>query len=354
LQSFTDAGKDALEHFEEFGAMVLRGLLDPDTAFRPVFDEYSALLDRLAAEWLSDGTLTEYNAQQPFEDRLLNVQRGTHGAYQGHFDITLNPYLTDPPAFRPDSPMHTGPAVFGFLRNPCLLDAVEAVVGPEIYCAPVQHVRIKAPEQFLPGWERTPLTGASFWHQDLAVVNEDADRTNMVSVFVAVSDVTEQNGCLLVIPGSHRRGLVHHCRTRTANGIPDRLLGAVEPQPVPMQAGDVLFLHRMTFHSSLPNRSSTLRWSFDLRYCPVGQPTGRAFFPGFVARSKADPASVLVSHRAWADSWEHARARLGSIPMPRYTRWNPENSGECTECSSHASIEGEGIFLTGPNRVGRS
>src|SRR3954470_379506 len=159
MQGFTDRLRDARRRFDEEGYVVLEGVLDPRTDLQPVVDEYSALLNRLADGWTRDGTLTGYDAGQPFRERLLHVQRETHGAYQGHFDITLNPYLTDPPAFRADSPMHAGPAVFGLLRNPSLLDAVEAFVGPEIYSVPVQHVRVKPPEDFLPEKERTPLTG---------------------------------------------------------------------------------------------------------------------------------------------------------------------------------------------------
>ena len=336
MQSFSGRLEEARRRFDEAGYVVLEGVLDPETDLQPVIDEYSALLDRLAGDWVRDGTLSGYDPRQPFQDRLLHVQRETHGMYQGHFDITLNPFLNDPPAFRDDSPMHTGPAVFGLLRNPRLLDAMEAFVGPEIYSAPIQHVRVKPPEDILPEKERTALTGQSFWHQDLAVINEEADGTDIVGAFVAISEVTEENGCVLVIPGSHRKGLVHHCRTPTANGIPDRFVEG-EHVPVPLKPGDVLVLHRMTFHASLPNRSNGLRWSADLRYCPAGQPTGRAFFPGFVARSKADPQAELSSHQAWEDSWREARARLAATAMPAYTRWNPGNAPQCPECSAEAA-----------------
>ena len=56
----------------------------------------------------------------------------------------------------------------------------------------------------------------------------------------------------------------------------ERVQGAVgAPVPVPMRPGSVLLLHRLTEHSSLSNLSDGIRWSFDLRYQPVGQPTGR-------------------------------------------------------------------------------
>lgn len=62
---------------------------------------------------------------------------------------------------------------------------------------------------------------------------------------------------------------------------------------MPVQRGDVLFLTRWTVHSSLSNHSDEIHWSFDLRYHPIGQATGREAFPGFVARSRANPDSEL-------------------------------------------------------------
>ena len=62
---------------------------------------------------------------------------------------------------------------------------------------------------------------------------------------------------------------------------------------MPLDRGSVLFLHKRTVHSSLPNVSEEVRWSFDLRYNPTGEPTGRHLFPGFVARSRANPETEL-------------------------------------------------------------
>ncbi len=58
-----------------------------------------------------------------------------------------------------------------------------------------------------------------------------------------------------------------------------------------------------------------------LRYSPVGQPTGRPWFPGFVARSRSDPVSVLNDPAAWAQSWIDARARLAVQSGTKFNRW---------------------------------
>ena len=77
-----------------------------------------------------------------------------------------------------------------------------------------------------------------------------------------------------------------------------------------MKAGSIILLHRRTIHGSLLNVSEELRWSLDLRYQPVGQPTGRDIFPGFIARSRSDRARELHDHQRWQATWAEARDRL--------------------------------------------
>ena len=95
-----------------------------------------------------------------------------------------------------------------------------------------------------------------------------------------------------------------------------------------MNPGDVLFLTKLTMHASLPNLSQDIRWSVDLRYQPIGEPTGRPWFPGFVARSRAAPERVLSDAGAWAALWHRARERLAADPLPSFQRW-PEENPDC-------------------------
>ena len=66
------------------------------------------------------------------------------------------------------------PAIFGLLTNPKLLDAIEAIIGPEITVNPVNVVRVKVPERRLPG-NRNFHVGltATWWHQDQGVYSDD-------------------------------------------------------------------------------------------------------------------------------------------------------------------------------------
>lgn len=307
-----------LETFDEQGFLVVENVFDPANDLDPVVHEYEALLDERVREWYAAGLLPSTFADQPFAQRFASVLSAAprHLNVMSYFDISL-PFK----GVTEETPIHLGPATFGLLTNPKLLDVVEQVIGPEIYSNPIQHTRIKPPERDLPEYLlSSSLLARTDWHQDKGVHLAEADDTHMLTVWLPVLDATPENGCLCVIPGSHRNGLVTHCLTPGAR-IPDSLLGGVG-MPVPIERGGVLFFHHLTKHASLANTSNGIRWSFDLRYHPIGQPTGRPLFPGFVARSRQTPSSAVTDWRDWATLWRDTRTRLAQIEEPgSFTRW---------------------------------
>lgn len=137
-------------------------------------------------------------------------------------------------------------------------------------------------------------------------------------------DATVENGCLMVWLHSQEQGLLDHCPAYDGLQIPSKMIHG-EPKSIPMKRGDVLFLHRLTRHASHSNTSDHVRWSFDLRYNPIGQPTGRGQFPGFVARSRAHPESELHDPAEWARLWRETRYRLAREEAPPFNRWSAES-----------------------------
>ena len=218
--------------------------------------------------------------------------------------------------------------MFGLLTHPRLLDVVESVIGGEIYSNPVQHARIKPPRRHLPDIATDANIAATMWHQDSAVTNPEADGTDMLTVWLAVTDATVENGCLVVERGSHRDELAMHCPGKVYSGeiyIPESLIDADRVAPVEVRAGSAVLLHKLTRHGSLDNDSDAIRWSFDLRYQPVGQPTGRSLFPGFVARSAARPESAVTDPAEWTRLWKQAQGRIvtGEAEAKFNARWGP-------------------------------
>lgn len=99
------------------------------------------------------------------------------------------------------------------------------------------------------------------WHQDEAHI-PTRDRS-LTAVWIALDDATVDNGCLWVIPGSHRRGILYPERTqedprfdctREAHGFSDD--AAV---PVELPAGAAVIFNGYLLHRSLPNTTGGLR-----------------------------------------------------------------------------------------------
>jgi ectoine hydroxylase-related dioxygenase (phytanoyl-CoA dioxygenase family) len=306
------------------GYVVVEDVLDPERDLRPILDEYAAVLERVAATFHAEGLISSTYSELPFGRRMIQVTRESGQSLSKHFDVSL-----PQSGIRSDTPIHTGPACFRLLTNPRLLDLAEQFVGPDICVSPVGHVRIKLPEDTL-ATGGDGLMSKIPWHQDNGVVLEEADRSNVLTVWLPINEATLRNGCMQVVPTPRSGELIDHCPFgKGGTHIPDPLVDESRAVPLPMKPGSVLLMHPRTVHSSLANSTADeVRISMDLRYQPVGQPTGRPMFPDFVARSRSNPESELRDPEKWARMWLEARARLAEDTPAAFNRWDP-NSPVC-------------------------
>lgn len=311
-----------LQRFRDDGYLVVKNVLS-ESDLTDIRDEYHRILERACAELAAKGVMRPLRSAG-FSQRYIEAMGQLDDMYllYQHLDISL-PMLRNLPE---DATLNTGPAVFRLLTHPRLLDIAESVIGPEVFCNPVQHARLKPPRRALAGVDADSNIAATDWHQDAAVIDPEGDETEMLTAWAAITDATVENGCLIVSPGTHRGERSPHCPGKIFPAgiyIPESAIGS-ERIPVEMKAGDVLLLHRLTEHASLENQTDDIRWSFDLRYQPTGQPTGRACFPGFVARSRTRPESAMTDHREWAEMWRDAKRRIisGETAMRFGGRWD--------------------------------
>jgi hypothetical protein len=312
-----------LDEFHDQGYVVADNVLNPERDLEPVMAEYGEVLDGIAHALHGEGVISSPYADLPFEQRLIHVCDESRQLFNQPFDISLPQN-----AAGADAPMHTGEAVFKLLVNPRLLDCVESIMGPEILSNPIQHVRMKLPLRAVHTEGSSGLAGPTPWHQDNGVVVEEADETEMLTVWLPLNDATIENSCLHVVPYSHRDGIAVHCPGVGGLRIPEKVMDKKNAVPLPMQAGSVLFMHRRTMHCSFDNKTDDeVRWSFDLRYQPAGQPSGRPLFPDFVARSHAKPESELHDPAAWAQLWEDTRVRLAVAAKQKFNRWSADHPG---------------------------
>ncbi|WP_461173313.1 phytanoyl-CoA dioxygenase family protein [Arthrobacter sp. Z1-9] len=306
------------------GYVVIPDVIEPDDIIQPVRDEYAGVLDGLARDLVESGAISRSYDDLPFEARLIQIAKESGSTHTQHFDITLpQKYIAL------DTPIHLGEAVFKLLTCPAVLDVVEQILGPEISVNPVQHVRLKLPAHAL-GDNPDPMMGKSPWHQDGAVVLDEADETEILTVWIPLGEANEENGCMRVIPTDRSAELANHCPSPVKGAhIPDAQVDPSAGITLPMTAGSILLLHTRTVHDSLPNRTADrLRISLDLRYQPTGQPSGREQFPTFVVRSQRHPELVITDPAEWIKGWLEARTRLAKEELPVFNRWDP-NSPLC-------------------------
>ena len=312
------------EHFDEYGFVHVEDVFDPERDIDPFIDEFAGVLNSLVDRLLAEGKILSDYSELPFGNRVTKIYGESKEIHNQHLDFSLPQN-----GVKPDTPFWAGPAIFGALTALGVLDVAESIVSPEIYSNPVQHVRIKVPESVSPRDENdNVMFGATPWHQDAGVVNPEADETNILTVWFPLMDASVENGCLAVVPGSHRGELLTHCpgyRDRPGLQIPENLFNIGDSMPVPVKRGGALLLTKKTVHSSLPHVSDRIRWSFDLRYQPTGQATGRSVFPGFVARSAADPESELHDANTWYEMWRDTRDSLVIGEQPSFNRWDNDD-----------------------------
>jgi len=103
------------------------------------------------------------------------------------------------------------------------------------------------------------------WHQDNGYTYIEPQ--NYLTVWIALTDATRDNGCPWIVPGLHRRGTLRHWMTplgwRCLEDAPDALCCEV-------RAGSALVFSSLTPHATGPNRTRDVRKSYIVQFAPDG------------------------------------------------------------------------------------
>ena len=285
-----------VSYFHENGYLLLEDVLD-ESDLSPVIDEYSDIIDERAERLHEEGKVKSTYSDKPFTERLHYLAAEAQ-------EVTADL----------DIMRARGVATFNFLKSPKILDIAESFVGSEIVCNPIQHIRTVLP---IKETQRFPTP----WHQDAGVCWPDTDPYFMLTIWIPIVDATEENGCLQVLPGSHKFGLLTHGWNEAGLAVsPEHQPPNLQPKVLPIRAGGVILFHNYTLHSAKPNKSDTVRWSFDLRYHDVYQPTGRPYYPSFVMRSRMRPEACQTDYETWCKRWEFALQNSKGVQAYRWLR----------------------------------
>ncbi len=111
--------------------------------------------------------------------------------------------------------------------------------------------------------------GVNMWHQDAPLWPILAPMTE-VSAWVALDDVDEENGCMSMVPGSHRWG--DHMKYLATwkdfvKDVPKKFEGhKVTVRSCPVRKGEVHYHHALTWHGSHANTSGGPRRAIALHF----------------------------------------------------------------------------------------
>jgi phytanoyl-CoA dioxygenase PhyH len=178
----------------------------------------------------------------------LQFQLDTGGAYEDLPDpVSQNSARTL--AYRKVQGLEAVPMVRDLIRRPMFRDICDRHYG--------RHTSISIFRAMLmnkPAGQGTYLP----WHQDAGDVWK-LDRDPLVTIWIALDAATRMNGCVQVIPGSHRLGLLsHHGSTLSAEDArrhcPESAITYLE-----IEAGDGLLLHNWLLHRSDVNHTDSPR-----------------------------------------------------------------------------------------------
>jgi phytanoyl-CoA hydroxylase len=212
-------------------------------------------------------------------ERFVAIAAGQAAAPDGM--LVMRDVMVAKGAVKPGDPLaavakiqdfHNDPVLFGYAKHPQLLDFVQGICGPDLKS--IHTMLINKPPD---------VDGRHPLHQDLLYFPfRPADR--IVGTWTALEPCTRENGCLVVLPGTHKGELLRH-------ELPDweyvnfAYFGVKGVGPdtervhLEMEPGDTVFFHPLLLHGSGRNRSPGFRRaisahfaSADCRFLPGAEP----------------------------------------------------------------------------------
>jgi hypothetical protein len=141
--------------------------------------------------------------------------------------------------------------------HPRVLDCMEQLLGPNIL--------LKSTRLFYKYGRSASFVG---WHQD--GITERLEDARVPGVWIGLTSATVENGCLRVVPRSHRLGLVPHAFRPHADNLTTQGITAQaqidSPHDIVMRPGEMSLHHPLVLHASNPNRSTEPRIGFTATY----------------------------------------------------------------------------------------
>jgi phytanoyl-CoA hydroxylase len=187
-----------------------------------------------------------------------------------------------------------------------LLDIAEQFIGPDIALFATHYIC------------KPPHTGQPvLWHQDGAFW--PLEPMEVVTLWLAITDSSPDNGCLRVVPGTHTGELGGLRESTSVDNVLgaeiDRDVDEADAVDLVLRPGDVSVHHPSIVHGSAPNTSDRWRRGLTIRYIPTSTRITRpeAGCP-YLLRGRAVPGVNDYLARPRFRDGEH-------LPFPGHERW---------------------------------
>jgi ectoine hydroxylase-related dioxygenase (phytanoyl-CoA dioxygenase family) len=157
--------------------------------------------------------------------------------------------------------LHRDGVFAAFAADPRVTGSLVDLIGPRLDCFLSQFIF------------KNPGAWGQPWHQDSFYFAFEPARP-IIGAWLAVTEATLENGCLHVLPGSHREPVHEHVPDRRPNAnlgyveIVDHDMAAAEP--VLMDPGDLLLFDSHLMHRSTDNESAGIRAAMVFHYAATG------------------------------------------------------------------------------------
>ena len=149
------------------------------------------------------------------------------------------------------------PALMELARHASVIDRIRPLIGDDIQ---LEHSKLatKPPAKGM---------GPFHWHQDFAFFPHT--NTSLAAVMVMLDDATPENGCMQIVRGSHKLGLLNHTVDGQFTGAcqeSDRWSEKRKIANITPKAGGISIHHCLALHGSEPNLSGNLRRGLVFEY----------------------------------------------------------------------------------------
>ncbi len=229
------------------------------------------LTDAQVKSFVDDGYFIAHDLITPeeIEELKRDTLKVARGGYQCENIKPMDSSVSDQEVLERilciHQPHYVSPVMEAYAKHPKICGILSQITAAHL---PYWDGSVKCMQSML--FVKPPEFQGQAWHQDEIYI-PTRDRS-LIGGWIAIDDATIENGCLWVVPGSHRNGYLYPQRPHNNNDefdfAPESFgFNEADEVPVEVKAGAVVFFNGYLLHRSRKNRSDIYRRVLVNHYC---------------------------------------------------------------------------------------